>query len=472
MRLPLPLPALGLVTLLAVGACTPVRAPSGGASPAGSVEAPDAPPASGPVDRVAEGRAVEGPDSASGSAVPLGPVAPEDEVRGVWVVRTTLTDREQIREMVRRTDEAGFNTLLVQVRGRGDAYYESGVEPRSPWLGGTERDFDPLAVLLDEAHRRGLEVHAWVVAQLVWGLSPLPDDPDHLVNRHPEWLSVPRGLAEDLWRVEPRDPGFVQALHAWAVDNGDRVEGLFVDPGHPAVRDRLVAVVQDLLQSYDLDGVHLDYLRYPSPEFDYSRRSLARFREWAGTRLPLGLASSLDARVARGDVTVWAREHPDLWDGFRKSQVSTLVRAVRRAVDAVDAAATLSVAVFADPVDAERGRFQEWRAWLADGTVDVVAPMAYTPDDERFSDLIRLATLADDAAGGRRVWAGVGIYQTSLEGALRKVDIARATGAGGVVFFSYDWAREQSPAEAGEPYLESLARRAFQPVAAEDGVRR
>lgn len=461
MRLPSHLLRLGLLAALAATACTPVRG-GGTASPPGTERGgdPEAEPRTG-FDGVPTS-----PGLRDGVPADPVPVAPEDEIRGVWVVRTTLTDREQIREMVRRTHDAGFNTLLVQVRGRGDAYYDSDVEPRSPWLGGSDRDFDPLAVLLDEAHRRDMKVHAWVVAQLVWGLSPLPDDPAHLVNRHPDWLSVPRPLAEELWGVDPTDPAFVGRLHAWATENRDRIEGLFADPGHPAVRERLVAVVGDLLQSYDLDGIHLDYLRYPSPEFDYSRRSLERFREWAGTQVPSGLAGSLDARVASGDVTAWVREYPELWDGFRKSRVSSLVRGVRRAVDAVNPAATLSVAVFADPVDAERGRFQEWRSWLEDGTVDVVAPMAYTPDDERFADLIRLATLADGETGGRRVWAGVGIYQTSLEGAVRKVGIARASGTGGVLFFSYDWAREQDPGEAGEPYLEALARLAFeQPLA-------
>lgn len=438
------------MAVLAFGACTPVRGGGNHTAPPGNSNTP------GVVD---EGGDVDWPRDPTGR----GAAAPRpDEVRGVWVVRTTLTDREQVQEMVRRTDEAGFNTLLVQVRGRGDAYYDSDVEPRSSWLGGTGSDFDPLAILLEEAHRRDMKVHAWVVAQLVWGLSPLPADAAHLVNRHPEWLSVPRALAEELWDVDPTDPAFAAAVHRWSVDNGDRVEGLFADPGNPEVRQRLVAVVGDLLGSYELDGVHLDYLRYPSPEFDYSRGSLERFREWAGTQVPRGLAGSLDDRVARGDVTAWARENPQMWDGFRKSQVSSLMRAVRRAVDASGPSATLSVAVFADPVDAERGRFQDWRGWLEDATVDAVAPMAYTPDDQRFSDLIRLATLADED-GGRRVWAGVGIYQTTLEGAIRKVSLARQSGAGGVVFFSYDWARDQSVVIDGEPYLEALARRAFDP---------
>jgi uncharacterized lipoprotein YddW (UPF0748 family) len=403
---------------------------------------------------------VSPPDPA---ATPLAPETPE--VRGVWVVRTTLTSPEAIREMVERTHAAGFNTLLVQVRGRGDAFYRSALEPRSVVLDGTDPGFDPLATVIREAHARGMTVHGWVVAQLVWGLGPLPEDPDHLVNRHPDWLSVPESLATALWAADPWDPEFRSALHEWALANRDRVEGLFVDPGHPEVREHLAGVVRDLLLGYDLDGVHLDYLRYPSPDFDYSRRSLERFRDWAGSQVPRGLAASLDDRVRQGDVTAWVRENPELWDAFRETRITGLLRAVRRTVEATAPDAVLSVAVFPDPVDAERGRFQDWRGWLANGEVDAVAPMAYTPDDGRFADLMRAATEADRDRGGSRVWAGVGIYQTSLDGAVRKVDLARASGVAGVVLFSYDWAREQGLLEDGEPYLEGLARRAFLPGA-------
>ena len=435
-----------LLGLLGFGACTPVRPPEAPAPPAPEVlePAPDPEPA--------------------GPARPA--VAPE--VRGVWVVRTSLTSPASVTEMVERTHAAGFNTLLVQVRGRGDAFYRSALEPRSEALAGAAGDFDPLAAVIREAHGRGMKVHAWVVAQLVWGLGPLPADPDHLVNRHPDWLSVPEPLAEALWGADPRDPGFPTALHEWAQANRTRVEGLFVDPGHPEVRERLGAVVRDLLLGYDLDGIHLDYLRYSSPEFDYSRRSLERFRDWAGAQVPRGLAASLDDRVRRGDVTAWARENPGLWDSFRETRVTGLLREVRRTMDATAPDAVLSVAVFADPVDAERGRFQDWPSWLTYGDVDALAPMAYTPDDERFADLMRAATEADGDQGGARVWAGVGIYQTTVDGAVRKVDLARASGVAGVVLFSYDWAREQGPLGNGEPYLEGLARRAFFPGSAPD----
>ncbi|MDH5642960.1 MAG: hypothetical protein OEY63_02075, partial [Gemmatimonadota bacterium] len=86
------------------------------------------------------------------------PPIPENEVRALWVVRQTLTHPDSIIAMVSRADQAGFNTLIVQVRGRGDAYYDGGWEPRAESL--DSLDFDPLELTIREAHLRGLEVHA------------------------------------------------------------------------------------------------------------------------------------------------------------------------------------------------------------------------------------------------------------------------------------------------------------------------
>lgn len=431
-----------LLATAALSACTPVQ----GVRPA--------PPATTVT-------VTERPVAEPAESIPVPASPPAEEVRGVWVVRTTLTDADAVRRMVRETHEAGFNTLLVQVRGRADAFYRSTFEPAAPQLAAAPAGFDPLALVVAEAHARGMAVHAWVVAQLVWGVGPLPDDPEHLVNLRPDWLAVPRELAGELHEVNPFAPEYRQRIHAWAVANRERVEGLFTSPSHPEARERLSRVVEELLARYPLDGIHLDYLRYPSPEFDYSRRTLEDFRGWAAGRVPPGRAASMDARVREGDATAWARENPELWDSWRESQVTATLRAVRTVVDAAPGEPLLTAAVFADPVDARRGRFQDWPEWLAGGWVDAVAPMAYTPDDARFADLMEAARRADAAAGGRRVWAGVGIYQTDLEGAVRKVDLARAAGAAGFVLFSYDWAVGEGSAGEGEPYLGAIARRAF-----------
>src|SRR5437870_1782330 len=125
--------------------------------------------------------------------------APPDEVRALWVVRATLASPASIKEMVSRAKAAGFRTLIVQVRGRGDAYYASRWEPRAVELKDQPPDFDPLAVTIAEAHRQGLKVHAWLNTSLLANLDALPNDSKHVYNAHPEWLAVPRAVAKELY---------------------------------------------------------------------------------------------------------------------------------------------------------------------------------------------------------------------------------------------------------------------------------
>ena len=107
-----------------------------------------------------------------------------DEVRALWVERTSLTSPKSIDDIVAGAQQSGFNTLLVQVRGRGDAYYLNGVEPRPASLL-SQPAFDPLADMITKGHARGLAVHAWVNVNLVAG-TDVPPGHGHIVYRHPE----------------------------------------------------------------------------------------------------------------------------------------------------------------------------------------------------------------------------------------------------------------------------------------------
>jgi len=110
------------------------------------------------------------------------PLAAAQEVRALWVVRTTLTSPEKIHQLVSSAADNGFNTLIVQIRGRGDAYYKSRVEPRAIELKDQPVTFDPLALTLEEAHKRGLKVHGWLNTSLLANLDALPTHPAHVYN--------------------------------------------------------------------------------------------------------------------------------------------------------------------------------------------------------------------------------------------------------------------------------------------------
>ncbi len=430
-----------------LSACAMVGVPAQAPEPAGGeVPAPAAQPERRP------------PDPRIVRPEPGGRIRRFDEVRGLWVVRTSLTTPESVRTMVADAWAAGFNTVVVQVRGRGDAFYDSRWEPRGEQLWEAPSGFDPLALAIEEAHQRGMAVHAWVNTHLIWSGEALPVSPEHVVNASPEWLAVPRDLARELYDVAPEDPVFVEALRGYAADHVDRVEGVYTSPSHPGVKRRVYDVWMDLATRYGVDGIHFDYVRFPSLDFDFSRGALERFESWVAPRLGPELFGAL-RRASTDDPLAFVDSLPDAWGEFRRAQITQLVESVYHGVKSRRPDLVVSAAVFPNLDDAYDNRFQEWARWLEEGIIDVVAPMAYTEEDRRFRRFVRDAM----AAAGRsdRLWAGIGAYVNSADGVVGQIGIARREGAGGVMLFSYDWARDEGGLLDGVPFLERVGRAVF-----------
>jgi uncharacterized lipoprotein YddW (UPF0748 family) len=381
---------------------------------------------------------------------------PAGEVRALWVVRTTLASREKIRALVKDAKRNGFNNLIVQVRGRGDAYYRARWEPRAAALKDQPKDFDPLALTIKEAHGEGLKVHAWVNTNLLANLDELPTEPEHVYNAHPDWLAVPRPVAAELYAMSPSDPRFRARIVEWSKANRGELEGVYTAPAHPAVREHVYSIWMDLLERYDLDGLHF---RFASPDFDYSRTSLERFRAWLEPRLSAAERRLLDGAV-KSDPLAAADAYREQFADFQREQVTALVERIYHGVKKRRPSAVVSAAVFANDENAYTRRFQDWRRWLALGVLDVVCPMAYTPDTETFRKQIEVAKTAA-AASGRRVWAGIGAYRIPAESAVEKIDAARALGSDGIILFSYDSTLRKGELNPAGDYLERVRRAAF-----------
>jgi uncharacterized lipoprotein YddW (UPF0748 family) len=357
---------------------------------------------------------------------------PAREVRGVWVVRTALTSPASVSAMVAASRDAGVNTLIVQVRGRGDAYYASRVEPRATALAAQPASFDPLASVLAEARAAGLAVHAWVNVNLAADAGSPPADPRHVVNRHPEWLMVPMDLAASLG--DPRGPRFVASLASWTRTQAASVEGLYTSPISDGATGHLVNVVRDLVARYAVDGVHFDYVRYPGASFDYSRDALRAFRAEVAPGLPRQDRDALDRRQASNPL-VWTQTYPRRWEAFRRAKLTGLVGRLRGVVAEHRPEALVTAAVVPDAQIAVDSKFQDWPAWAADGVLDALCPMTYAIDLDEFR--LQLAS-AQSASSGRPVWAGIGAYRLSADDVLGQIREARALGVDGVLLFSYD----------------------------------
>jgi len=402
------------------------------------------------------------------TAVPLRATAPppaEVDVRGMWVLRTSLTSPASIAAMVSAAKAAGMNTLLVQVRGRGEAFYKSDIEPRATELARQPESFDPLQTTLDLAHQAGLRVHAWVNVNLVSSAAVLPRSRDHVAHRHPEWLMTPRALADELRKIGPQSPAYVGTLSRWVRANVESTEGLYLSPITPAAQAYSVSVIRELLDRYAVDGLHLDYIRYPNAEFDFSAAAIAQFRAAELHGVPAAERERLD-RAAAGDAAAWPRAFPDAYAAFRVDRLTALVARINAEARAARPALTISAAVVPDASEALRGRLQNWSGWAAQGYLDVVCPMIYTTDAAEFS---ALAAKARRSLGATPMWAGIGAYRLPVTRTAAHVQLARKAGAAGVLLFSYD---SLIGATAPSPNYLLALRSTLVDTAAGDGSRR
>ncbi|MCR4401257.1 MAG: family 10 glycosylhydrolase [Firmicutes bacterium] len=366
----------------------------------------------------------------------------DQEVRGLWVVRTSMATRGSVEKMVDLASKHNFNALFVQVNGRGEAYYTSSLVPRAPRV---HEGFDPLEFCIQRAHEAGLQVHAWINAFTVGEIGRRTYPPGHVLSRHPEWALV--------------DEAGVSTLdYTKDMAEGELVSPM-LDPAIEGVKEYVHDVFMEVVRNYDVDGVHFDYIRYPSTRFGYGDVARSAFRDLTGFD-PLDLTRGQEA-VEDGAGKERETQRGELmakWDEFRRDQVTEVVRRVYEEVKRVKPGVAVSCAVFPDAADAASRRLQDWDTWLSRGIVDFLVPMVYTSNGDVFTRHVRDAVEA--AARGRargRVLAGVGAYNMleDPEGCVEKIRIARLLKAAGVVLFSYD-AISDNPG-----YWQSLARGPF-----------
>jgi uncharacterized lipoprotein YddW (UPF0748 family) len=373
-------------------------------------------------------------------SVPLGAAARDDEVRALWVRRTSLESSDAIRKMVASASTAGFNTLFVQAGADVNA------RPRL--------EFDAIGETITQAHAAGLRVHAWVDVARVAAPDELPAARDHVIYQHPEWLMVPRAIAAELLAVDSHNPDYLGRLARWTRTNSARVDGLYISPVQPDAAAHATEVVGELVRRYAIDGVYLDHAQYPGDDFDYSRRSVDAFRDFIRTQLLVAERRRLDA-IEAIDPFAYPNEFPEQWRLFRQSQLTALIARLRSTVKAARPSALVSAAVTWDAAIAEREKLQDWRTWLDNGFLDALCPIVAAADATQFA-----AQLAQvhAIAGIRPVWAGIGANRLSQRETLDDIVAARRVGAHGVILFSYD--SLISPPK-GTEYLSAIGRGAF-----------
>ena len=339
------------------------------------------------------------------------------EVRALWVTRWDYSTITDVQTLVENSAGAGFNVLLFQVRGTADAFYTPGMEPWAARLsGGTlgqDPGWDPLQTGVETAHAHGIELHAYVNVYPVWAgaTAPLTDTvPEHL------FWTLSHRYADDWRHVD--SAGVTMTLTNTAY--------LWGTPPLTDVVDRVISVTTDLVTRYDVDGVHLDIVRYANQQYSYDPFSNAGYEA----------ALATDPTLTRAE---WQRR-----------QVTLLVNRVYSEVLPLRPELRLSAAVW--PVYQDRwgwgysegysDYYQDSHGWVLSGTIDAIMPMIYPADVSASPDVLtptQFSLLVSDFLahdGGRHVFPGISAQYADFDAVAQRIAIARDLGAHGHAIFS------------------------------------
>lgn len=344
----------------------------------------------------------------------------DEQMRAYWVdaFNGGIYDQAEVEKLVDDAEEAGANALIVQTVRRYDCFCNDAAYPRTDAAVAPE-PFDPLEAIIEEAHEAGLEVHAWVNVNTLWNSATAPEDPSHVYNTN--------GLD-------------AEGTDRWLNKRSDGVERVgnntFVDPAHPEVVEYIVDGIRSIQENYDVDGINLDYIRYPDynitddgefvNDWGYSDVSLARFHEATG----------------RTDVPEPTDEEFSDW---RRDQITNLVRKIYVSMYEEDASDRLSInAITYAYGPSHYGSFEEsrpylnvlqdWRGWVDEGIVDTVTAMNYKrewmDDQAEMFDTWNQFIAETQHESGRHMVSGPGLYLNDIDDSVQQAQEVDEYGLG------------------------------------------
>lgn len=333
--------------------------------------------------------------------------APKYEIRAAWL--TTLggmdwpsakavsasgikKQQEELCHILDELQQANFNTVLFQTRLRGDVIYPSQFEPFAESLTGTEGKnpgYDPLRFAIEECHKRGMELHAWIVAIPIGNTRQVRTlGKNALTRKHPSLCKQFNG--------------------SW-----------YLDPGNPETDDYLANIIREIVSGYDVDGIHLDYIRYPEQ----------------GERFPD--QSTYRKYGKKQDLKQW-----------RRNNITRIVRRIYTETKSLKPWVKVSSSPIGKYRDTGRYSSQGWNAydevyqdaqqWLREGIHDALFPMMYF----RGNHFYPFALDWKENKNGRWIVPGLGIYflhpselDWKLDEVVRQIYFIRSIGLDGQAYF-------------------------------------
>ncbi|WP_369410223.1 glycoside hydrolase family 10 protein [Hufsiella ginkgonis] len=315
--------------------------------------------------------------------------SPKREFRGVWVAtvgnidwpsKQALTTEQQKNELTAIFDDqqrTGMNVIVFQVRPAADAFYAKGREPWSRYLTGKpgkapDPFYDPLEFAITEAHKRGMELHAWFNPyRATVDLLPTHTSADHITQTRPGWFFTYDGRKQ-------------------------------FNPGIPQVRDYIVQVILDVLRNYDVDGIHFDDYFYP-------------YKDRYNTPIP-----------DKVTFEAFGKGFSDIRD-WRRQNVDTLIHVLSDSIRATKPFVKFGISPFGiwknygqDTLGSKSAggssyleQFADSRKWVAKGWVDYITPQLYWTFGYRPAPFENLLEWWSNNTYNRHLYIGQGAYRAA-----------------------------------------------------------
>ena len=356
---------------------------------------------------------------------------PMVEFRGLWVTRFdwtnygTAADPVKIDEIVQNASRAGFNVIFFQVRGTADAFYQSDIEPWAQRVSGVALGqspdplWDPLAYMIQQAHASGIQVHAYMNVYPVWSDCNNPPDP----------AATPTHFYYLLQAEHGQTAGKLNGLQ-WH-DTEEVLCDVYqrATPASGFGDAHYLAVAADLVTRYDVDGIHLDNIRYGASDASDDPISAANYdnaysyAEWQRRQVN-GVVRKFYEQIVPLKEGLWLSA--TVWPVYEKKPEWGWTEPYQEGYSTY---------------------YQDSKAWLADGYIDSISPMIYPggvincPDDNIYWTQERWGTLVEDFVGdenGRYIIPGIGAQYCTFDEIEARIILGRQAGAAGHALFSYD----------------------------------
>lgn len=334
--------------------------------------------------------------------------SPRIEGRAIWLDRGTIADSgspQGLKKVFEKLQKAGINIIYFETVNAGFAMYPSKFTKQNPMIEG----WNPLETAVKEGHKLGMEVHAWVWCFAVGNKRHNP-----IVGKE---LDYPGPILEDGQMLSEALRGSGGNLLP-----GGRQYEYWLSPASPKGRQLLSDLYAEIVANYDVDGLQLDYIRYPFQKpgnyMGYETVGRQRFSQSTGLNL-----DGFNEHTYR------------LWTAWKTYQVSSFVKEISERLKGIKPNVKLSAAVFPLPRASRIVAIQQdWETWIENGWIDTLSPMSYTTSAKALQKIYETVELSPKKRS--LVYPGIAIHRLDAEQLLRQLEAIREKGALGSTIFA------------------------------------